>query len=38
MKTTINLTIDVDVWKKIKHKLDNVSAFVEKKFKEELND
>ena len=36
MKTTVSLSIDVKVWKKAKRKIKNVSAFVEKKLKEEL--
>jgi len=36
MKTIINLSIDVEVWKKAKESSMNVSQFVENKLKQEL--
>ena len=36
MKTTIGITIDVDVAKAAKEKIDNISQFVEDKLREKL--
>ena len=38
MKSNITLSIDVDVLKKAKKKIDNMSEFIESKLKEEIED
>lgn len=36
MKAIVNLSIDTEVWKEAKEKIDNISAFVEDKLRKEL--